>query len=421
MTAAVIAHRDTYRLRCVCGVAWCTLCGSQPYHLGRTCEAAAAHAVARKCRFCDAEMVQRGAEVPAQVDASSRRSGRRKTVSKDVVVCEPPLAYETDDGACNARECRERAAAVCQLTLPCGHACVGIRDESRQPTSVGGGCPPCLVDNCAAAAAAPPPRSRRDDYCTLCYTEALGAAPCVRIGCGHMFHAHCVRSMLESKWSSARISFKCMSCPLCSVTIASHWALNTLLGPLRTLRNTIEGMAMHRLKIERLEHDSLIASRFQGDALAYAMQRFAYYPCAKCHKPYYGGMRACDVDAAAGPAGGAGAGNAVALQELICPACQVVPPGVTICQRHGKEALERKCRYCCTQAVWYCWGTTSFCDPCHAKQNSSSGWWMSNSNAKAPVCAGKESCPLQVAHPKHGEEFFLGCAECRIALLGQLG
>ena len=41
------------------------------------------------------------------------------------------------------------------------------------------------------------------DWCNICWTEVLGAAPCVRLtSCGHVFHYHCVQDTLQQRWPS---------------------------------------------------------------------------------------------------------------------------------------------------------------------------------------------------------------------------
>ena len=163
MSAAAVAHRDAHRMRCPvpeCGSNWCTACNVAPYHLGRTCEDAQAHAAAVKCRFCDVEVAACAAEGAGGGDA-----------------------------VCGAEDCAARAATACRATLACGHACGGVRGEPERPRAVGGGCPPCLDATCVAVAAAAADdgagggggggvaRPTRDDYCAICYTEGLGAAP----------------------------------------------------------------------------------------------------------------------------------------------------------------------------------------------------------------------------------------------------
>ena len=81
--------------------------------------------------------------------------------------------------------------------------------------------------------------------------------------------------------------------------------------------------------------------------------------------------------------------------------------GVACARGHGADALAWKCRYCCAQASFFCWGTTHFCVACHdAVQRGTLD------TRRAP-CAGPRACPLRCAHPPHGVEFCLGCTACR--------
>ena len=64
--------------------------------------------------------------------------------------------------------------------------------------------------------------------------------------------------------------------------------------------------------------------------------------------------------------------------------------------------------------VWFCFGTTHFCEPCH------NGPGLSNITGPCPFLAGKkvegtDKCPLGIKHPPGGEEFPLGCGVCRNA------
>jgi len=73
-----------------------------------------------------------------------------------------------------------------------------------------------------------------------------------------------------------------------------------------------------------------------------------------------------------------------------------------------KEYHVWKCRYCCDIAVWFCWGNTHFCEPCHQK-----AWTLKDTpQNQLPVCKGKEYCKLKIDHPPNGEEFSLGCGVC---------
>ena len=49
-----------------------------------------------------------------------------------------------------------------------------------------------------------------DDYCQICWTENLAAAPSIELACGHVFHYSCVRELLQRRWNGrarpARVS-----------------------------------------------------------------------------------------------------------------------------------------------------------------------------------------------------------------------
>lgn len=39
--------------------------------------------------------------------------------------------------------------------------------------------------------------------------------PCIQIGCGHVFHAECLRQHLRARWPDKNISFRFLKCPKC--------------------------------------------------------------------------------------------------------------------------------------------------------------------------------------------------------------
>jgi len=149
---------------------------------------------------------------------------------------------------------------------------------------------------------------------------------------------------------------------------------------------------MQRLKVMKLEDVKEIkegSSKYYKKPELYALDRFCYYPCVKCGKPYFGGEKACDVVRDFNP------------NELICTAC--TPGARDECKTHGKEYIQYKCKFCCKTACWYCWGTTHFCDDCHKQ---------------ASVIAAKKKeelpkCTCQNPnHPQPGVEHCFGCSIC---------
>ena len=71
---------------------------------------------------------------------------------------------------------------------------------------------------------------------------------------------------------------------------------------------------------------------------------------------YYGGEARCDA--------AAGAGDDYDPSELVCGGCSDVTRA-QLCPKHGTDFLEYKCRYCCSVAVFFCFGKTHFCNACH--------------------------------------------------------
>ena len=154
-----------------------------------------------------------------------------------------------------------------------------------------------------------------------------------------------------------------------------------------------------------------MTSFYYNNLQDYAMHKCAYYICFKCQKPYFGGLKDC------------GDGFKVEEEEkkreeeekrefkpeeLVCPGCSAISIGAgqTKCEKHGSEFIDFKCKFCCSLAMWFCWGTTHFCDPCHMKAGSN----------VVKVCKGPGQCDLGKLlenHPPNGSEYALGCNVCR--------
>ncbi|KAL0480957.1 hypothetical protein AKO1_013623 [Acrasis kona] len=137
-------------------------------------------------------------------------------------------------------------------------------------------------------------------------------------------------------------------------------------------------------------------SKFYHDKFAYAMHHLSFYKCYECGKPYYGGAKQCEANE--------GQQNVkFDEKELMCGSCvsKKLQLKNGVCPTHGSEYVEFKCRFCCSVAVWFCFGTTHFCDKCH-----------SGARAIQP-CLGKGKCPIGGDHPPNGNEHALGCGLCR--------
>eukprot|EP00062_Callorhinchus_milii_P006572 gi/632947251/ref/XP_007888958.1/ PREDICTED: E3 ubiquitin-protein ligase MYCBP2 isoform X6 [Callorhinchus milii] len=302
---------------------------------------------------------------------------------------------------CSDVDCQEYSKTACSRTHCCGHPCGGVKGEDH--------CLPCLhgCDKNATCL-----KQDADDMCMICFTEALSAAPAVQLDCSHVFHLHCCRRVLENQWLGPRITFGFMSCPICKNKI-NHPVLKDLLDPIKELYEDVRRKALMRLEYEGLHKSEAITTpgvRFYNDPTGFAMNRYAYYVCYKCKKAYFGGEARCDAEA--------GQGDQYDPRELICGACSDISRA-QMCPKHGTDFLEYKCRYCCSVAVFFCFGTTHFCNACHDDFQR----MTSIPKEELPHCPagpkGKQlegtECPLHVVHPATGEEFALGCGVCRNA------
>lgn len=372
-------HKAKWRFRCPkCKNSFCGGCRVTPYHLGATCDSYKKWQESEKCRFCETT-IERG-------------FARRK---------ERDAQYPALQGnVCLEDECNERANNSCGKLLPCGHNCIGIRHERK--------CPPCLEPECPSFTNAD--NKDVDDYCPICWTEGMRAAPCVRLDCGHWLHYHCIRHALEVKWTGARIVFNYMRCPECKKDFKNH-ELRHMLFKHEQLKRDVEALAVKQLKIEALHNDKRLSEKggkYFNNVSLFAMDRLAYYMCFKCQKPYYGGMRKCDAQGL----------DKFNPKHLLCGGCRQGPDKKT-CKIHGTQFIVYKCRFCCKIASWFCWGNTHFCHECHKKQEG--GDYLNRKPMSAhPQCQGVSQrnpnlCPLKVIHPPNGKNHCLGCSVCNTA------
>jgi len=167
---------------------------------------------------------------------------------------------------------------------------------------------------------------------------------------------------------------------------------------------------MERLKYEKRDKDERllkVGDQYYGKPEEYCMAIYSYYLCFKCKKPYFGGLKSCEnlMEEEKNQ-------SEFKFEELVCAGCSSVGIALENCPKHGVEFIEFKCKYCCSVAQWFCWGTTHFCDSCHQRQVN--GDYVSKkAKSDLPKCKGKGICPLKVDHKENGDEFALGCSLCR--------
>ncbi|GLI67902.1 hypothetical protein VaNZ11_012227 [Volvox africanus] len=370
---------------------------------------------------------------------------------------------------CGSPGCTVRRREMCGRPLPCGHWCCGLRGEGEAAsgfTQLESQAHPCCVecgrdprDGCSPQDGDTVHGAAKDAAallreCCFCW-EPLRTAPCIELACGlrHLCHLHCALERLAVGYPGPHISFAHLYCPLCrkgpnggesaraaagrnpggssvlQVALApvhlDHPALRRALEPHLALRSEVVAAARSRIKMDpmlRADPELQPGGRYDGRPADFGMERLMFYKCSKCVKVYYGGQRTCGAavqeerqparqNDAAAPVEESGAGND---QLLLCGECCALAAG-TDCPRHGTSYIEWKCRYCCSLATWFCFGTTHMCESCH-KDFPRNLTMMKNTAATGAICK-DPNCGLKgIVHPPPGVEACLGCSMCRIRL-----
>ena len=99
---------------------------------------------------------------------------------------------------------------------------------------------------------------------------------------------------------------------------------------------------------------------YHNDLTGFAVHNCAFYQCAQCDKPYFGGMEDCSQAMQTE--------NTKTKEDLLCDPCayEELGLGKEVCDKHGNEFCDWKCMYCCSVALFYCCGGEyKFCTPCH--------------------------------------------------------
>lgn len=68
---------------------------------------------------------------------------------------------------------------------------------------------------------------------------------CLQLECGHVFHFHCCKAVLEKRWSGPRITFGFSLCPICKADI-QHPLLVDILEPINGLKQDVKRKALMR-------------------------------------------------------------------------------------------------------------------------------------------------------------------------------
>ena len=109
--------------------------------------------------------------------------------------------------------------------------------------------------------------------------------------------------------------------------------------------------------------------------------------------------------------------QSVAKEDLRCSSCMAEEMGIgqKDCERHGKEFIDYKCRFCCNIASYVCFNGTHLCRSCHLTALEKTLNFHKNANEiKCSNPGGK--CPLGIKDHVQAwktPQFALGCSLCR--------
>ena len=139
-----------------------------------------------------------------------------------------------------------------------------------------------------------------------------------------------------------------------------------VLGPLLSLKKKVDKQALFHAEEQGILNDERLSTEgdfYYGKPQEFANHRCALYECHKCKVPYFGGLIDCEQEA----------NNAeqrkTKPEDLICQDCLLKEIGVgeINCAKHGKAQIYWKCQYCCSVALFHCFGTHYMCNSCHDK------------------------------------------------------
>eukprot|EP00347_Sterkiella_histriomuscorum_P015331 403357427 len=358
------------KIQCeLCKYSFCNKCQIEPYHLGYTCEEYQIYLDTRKCRFCNDVIGKNKQQVFPKV-----------------------LAFEE---VCNSGSCKELMDIYCsKFHKDCGHICYGAKHE---PT-----CLPCLNLDCVNKNQDFTYGVNAQDFCSICQTAELGQHPSVQLDCKHIFHKNCIKKVLDQKYSTLRITFGNLNCPICGIlmdTSQSH-EVESFINQKKQFKERVYKEAHTTALREGLYNEEEYKERkeFHANPREYAMLKLAFYECYKCQKIYCGGRRDCEAEL--------NEANQTKREDLLCVYCTALKLGNQFqpCNNHGEEFIEYKCQFCCDIASWFCWGATRFCDPCH-----------NIATFNIPKICNPNSCKFNGNHPPNGQPHSFGCKLCKIS------
>jgi hypothetical protein len=233
--------------------------------------------------------------------------------------------------------------------------------------------------------------------CPICLEEKV----LLELNCAHAFCLRCLLHQLASRWNGVGISFNYLQCGICRQQIG-HRKLQVPMVANLAFKEKVETMALNKCAQDGLSVAAPGVLATPETMRAQAMSQIATYMCNTCYEPFCGGRIECARQ------------QELSADEMICSPCEWIGHQGEArdqrCMLHGHSSAIYKCDFCCSIAIYRCFGNTNFCERCHNQANS---------NIYYP-CPGASSCSLRIPHPciltAQGEgsirSFVLGCSAC---------
>eukprot|EP00188_Purpureofilum_apyrenoidigerum_P001888 Plantae.Rhodophyta-Purpureofilum_apyrenoidigerum.ctg20888.p1 GENE.Plantae.Rhodophyta-Purpureofilum_apyrenoidigerum.ctg20888~~Plantae.Rhodophyta-Purpureofilum_apyrenoidigerum.ctg20888.p1 ORF type:complete len:542 (-),score=52.02 Plantae.Rhodophyta-Purpureofilum_apyrenoidigerum.ctg20888:131-1756(-) len=283
----------------------------------------------------------------------------------------------------------------CNVLLECSHKCHGFKGETKHL--------PCLVKGCENGSK----YQNGSDDCAICLCE-LEDEPCIELACGHIWHLTCLKEQLRVAQPNPtrRLMFTGCACGQCG-QFCEHDALDGVMRSANALKGKVEALVLEQAKVDNLvEAPSVKDSEgaYHGKLMDYGLHIYAFYLCSVCEEPFFGGTVACADDNGEIPKG-----------DRICDKCN--PRTASVCTNTSHRGhYIWKCRYCCSEAKYVCYGNVHFCKECHERNSQRER----KEKLKARPCPGLNVCrlPMPTGKERHengaeiDNEQLLRCAWC---------
>lgn len=242
--------------------------------------------------------------------------------------------------------------------------------------------------------------------CAICL-DALSDYPTLTLTCGHVYHLQCLRDQLAhaAPTPSKRLLFSATRCAQCQ-TPCQHPSLDLSGDAQSAARRRVE-QRVDELIREQAAIDGAVPEDGE-DLMQYGRRVYAFYVCAQCKRVYFGGNVNC---------GGEDGEAELEGEERLCIECS--PRSGRLCAdgRHSASYVW-KCRLCCREAKFVCYGGVHLCEGCHMRQEG--GGEERLARLTGQECLGAGRCALGGLAPGERHlngigvecELLLGCMVC---------